>query len=192
MFCILYLFWPGHRCSRGFELFDGNIMGRGFNSTLDVKHEKWANIFTYVCNVVNAHLIFIYFQKIDFLKKSVFLVRCFSDCVDSPKCCSYEYSPEAKMCNLNEGCDPTSKKMGDFLFCKKIKEPWRWKDQTAWINCCYRIWTKLSIIDRAYQLTSQDIHVCPDRGSFNVLPELSQAIWHLTFMDHCCCVHLSY
>ena len=28
------------------------------------------------------------------------------------------------MCNLNEGCLPTEKKMGDFLFCKNLKQPW--------------------------------------------------------------------
>ena len=76
---------------------------------------------SYACNMVN---LIISRKLISSTKKSVFLFRCFSDCVDSSKCCSYEYSPEAKMCNLNEGCDPTSKKMGDFLFCKKIKEPW--------------------------------------------------------------------
>ena len=28
------------------------------------------------------------------------------------------------MCNLNKGCLPTEKKMGDFLFCKNLKQPW--------------------------------------------------------------------
>ena len=57
-------------------------------------------------------------------KKIVLLCRCLLACVASPNCCSYEYSPVRKMCNLNNECEPKEKKIGDFLFCKKRPKPW--------------------------------------------------------------------
>ena len=42
------------------------------------------------------------------------------DCLRSKSCCSYEYSPETKMCNLNKECEATERKESDFLFCKKV------------------------------------------------------------------------
>ena len=36
-------------------------------------------------------------------------------------CCSYEYSPDRQMCNLNKECEPQEGKYADFLFCKKLK-----------------------------------------------------------------------
>ena len=47
-------------------------------------------------------------------------VRCSLACSQTPKCCSYEYSPDRKMCNLNKECEPTEGKHVDFLFCKKL------------------------------------------------------------------------
>ena len=47
-------------------------------------------------------------------------VRCRFACSQTPKCCSYEYSPDRKMCNLNKECEPTEGKHVDFLFCKKL------------------------------------------------------------------------
>ena len=47
-------------------------------------------------------------------------VRCSFACSQTPKCCSYEYSPDRKMCNLNKECEPTEGKHVDFLFCKKL------------------------------------------------------------------------
>ena len=60
----------------------------------------------------------------DYFDNSVFLFRCWKECASSSDCCSYEYSPSVKMCNLNKKCEPEEKKVGDFLFCKKLKKPW--------------------------------------------------------------------
>ena len=46
--------------------------------------------------------------------------RCGQACLKDSKCCSYEFSPTYKQCNLNKECLPTTKKFQDFLFCKKI------------------------------------------------------------------------
>ena len=45
--------------------------------------------------------------------------RCGQACLKNSKCCSYEFSPTYKQCNLNKECLPTTKKFQDFLFCKK-------------------------------------------------------------------------
>ena len=61
----------------------------------------------------------------DYFDNSVFLFRCWKECVSSSDCCSYEYSPTEKECNLNKKCEPEEKKIGDFLYCKKLnsKDP---------------------------------------------------------------------
>merc|ERR1711974_53349 len=45
---------------------------------------------------------------------------CGEACQSKSECCSYEFSPSYKDCNLNKECQPTQKKFQDFLFCKKI------------------------------------------------------------------------
>ena len=50
------------------------------------------------------------------------ILRCMFKCMSNKDCCSYEYSPVRKMCNLNKECKPTGGKVGDFLFCQKIRE----------------------------------------------------------------------
>ena len=47
---------------------------------------------------------------------------CAKQCNDNKNCCSYEYSPRKKICNLNRACKPSRKKFGDFNFCAKGKE----------------------------------------------------------------------
>ena len=47
---------------------------------------------------------------------------CAELCNDNKDCCSYEYSPRKKRCNLNRDCKPTRKKFKDFNFCAKGKE----------------------------------------------------------------------
>ena len=44
---------------------------------------------------------------------------CAKQCSASKHCCSYEYSPTEKLCNLNKDCKPTAKKYNDFDFCVK-------------------------------------------------------------------------
>lgn len=51
--------------------------------------------------------------------KNVSHGKCSFNCLTKKDCCSYEYSPEKKMCNLNKECEPTEGKVEDFLFCKK-------------------------------------------------------------------------
>ena len=49
-----------------------------------------------------------------------FFFRCYDRCfTEGESCCSYEYSPHRRMCNLNKECDPTDKKHADFLFCRR-------------------------------------------------------------------------
>merc|ERR1719347_1618348 len=45
--------------------------------------------------------------------------QCEGKCTSNPRCCSFEYSPARRFCNLNTKCSPTSKKYQDFMFCAK-------------------------------------------------------------------------
>ena len=50
---------------------------------------------------------------------------CAKYCSEEKSCCSYEYSPTEKLCNLNKDCKPTAEKYEDFDFCVKgIKKFW--------------------------------------------------------------------
>ena len=67
-------------------------------------------------------ITFYHFQKILSHKMSEIekdFHRCGQACLKDSKCCSYEFSPTYKQCNLNKECLPTTKKFQDFLFCKK-------------------------------------------------------------------------
>merc|ERR1719369_1282099 len=44
---------------------------------------------------------------------------CAKLCSNNKDCCSYEYSPRKKRCNLNRDCKPSRKKFEDFNFCAK-------------------------------------------------------------------------
>ena len=37
------------------------------------------------------------------------------------ECCSYEYSPKEKTCNLNKNCKPTEEQTKDFKLCVESK-----------------------------------------------------------------------
>ena len=53
-------------------------------------------------------------------KSEYFFLRCYDRCfTEGESCCSYEYSPHRRMCNLNKECEPTDKKHADFLFCRR-------------------------------------------------------------------------
>ena len=68
----------------------------------------------------------IYLWNLFLCNRKLFLVitsdhfRCAVLCVKTPDCCSYEYSPDRQMCNLNKECEPQEGKHADFLFCKKL------------------------------------------------------------------------
>ena len=48
------------------------------------------------------------------------LGACAALCTDRPgECCSFEWSPSLKICNLNQECAPTGNKFRDYLFCVK-------------------------------------------------------------------------
>ena len=48
------------------------------------------------------------------------LGACATLCTDRPgECCSFEWSPSLKICNLNQECAPTGNKFKDYLFCVK-------------------------------------------------------------------------
>ena len=47
---------------------------------------------------------------------------CAKLCSEEPTCCSFEYSPLLKICNLNTDCNPTLKKYLDYIFCTKVGE----------------------------------------------------------------------
>ena len=40
-------------------------------------------------------------------------------CDDTQECCSYEWSPTSKICNLNRECEPNAPKYQDYGFCQK-------------------------------------------------------------------------
>ncbi len=46
--------------------------------------------------------------------------RCANRCNDESSCCSFEYSPTKKICNLNRDCEPTESAYQDFAFCTKV------------------------------------------------------------------------
>merc|ERR1711974_179187 len=56
-------------------------------------------------------------------RRNVKHIECRYKCITNDLCCSYEYSPVREMCNLNKECKTNDRKVGDFLFCKKIQEP---------------------------------------------------------------------
>ena len=45
------------------------------------------------------------------------LDQCAEFCNKTPECCSFEYSPKRRMCNLNKECKPTQSQLQDFVFC---------------------------------------------------------------------------
>ena len=47
------------------------------------------------------------------------IVECSNRCNDKSSCCSFEYSPTKKRCNLNRDCEPTEAKHQDYAFCTK-------------------------------------------------------------------------
>ena len=48
------------------------------------------------------------------------LGSCATLCNARPReCCSFEWSPSSRICNLNQECAPTGKKFKDYLFCVK-------------------------------------------------------------------------
>jgi hypothetical protein len=49
---------------------------------------------------------------------------CSSKCDIDPNCCSFEWSPTTKLCNLNRTCEPTQAKYKDYYFCTK-GQPWQ-------------------------------------------------------------------
>merc|ERR1719369_2344646 len=40
-------------------------------------------------------------------------------CESIEECCSYEFSPNEKLCNLNRDCKPNAEKHKDYIFCSK-------------------------------------------------------------------------
>merc|ERR1711974_402781 len=50
-------------------------------------------------------------------------IKCSFQCSANRDCCSYEYSPDSKICNLHEECEAKEKKVEDLLFCRKGKKP---------------------------------------------------------------------
>ena len=46
---------------------------------------------------------------------------CAKLCNEEKNCCSYEYSPTEKLCNLNKDCKPSAKVYKDYSFCVKGK-----------------------------------------------------------------------
>ena len=44
---------------------------------------------------------------------------CAQHCDDNANCCSFEYSPSGKKCNLNSECKPTKGVVGNWAFCVK-------------------------------------------------------------------------
>ena len=46
---------------------------------------------------------------------------CAKLCNKEKNCCSYEYSPTEKLCNLNKDCKPSAEIYKDFSFCVKPK-----------------------------------------------------------------------
>ena len=40
-------------------------------------------------------------------------------CEFHEECCSYEFSPHDKLCNLNKDCKPNAEKHKDYIFCSK-------------------------------------------------------------------------
>ena len=47
------------------------------------------------------------------------IVGCANRCNDESSCCSFEYSPTTKKCNLNSDCEPTQGVFQDYAFCTK-------------------------------------------------------------------------
>jgi len=48
---------------------------------------------------------------------------CAGHCDANSNCCSFEYSPMTKKCNLNSECQPTKEVFEDFNFCVKAQAP---------------------------------------------------------------------
>ena len=44
---------------------------------------------------------------------------CAEQCDGAPACCSFEYSPTSKICNLNVECTPSKGVFEDYVFCVK-------------------------------------------------------------------------
>ena len=49
---------------------------------------------------------------------------CAAQCKAEAECCSYEWSPTEKKCNLNKECLPTASKYKDYHFCA-LKGKWQ-------------------------------------------------------------------
>ena len=47
------------------------------------------------------------------------ILGCSNRCNDESSCCSFEYSPTTKKCNLNRECQPTVSVYQDYAFCTK-------------------------------------------------------------------------
>ena len=47
------------------------------------------------------------------------ITSCAGLCDANPNCCSFEFSPRTKTCNLNWQCQPTAKVFQDYNFCVK-------------------------------------------------------------------------
>ena len=47
------------------------------------------------------------------------IIGCSNRCMHMSDCCSFEYSPTTKRCNLNKDCFPTQGVFQDYAFCTK-------------------------------------------------------------------------
>ena len=74
---VLFLdFTQGHDCLSGFELHDGNIMGRGkVKSMNNVEHETYANMFAFLCSGWLALWKIDYFNHFQVLERMCFLSK---------------------------------------------------------------------------------------------------------------------
>ena len=48
------------------------------------------------------------------------IIGCSNRCMHMSDCCSFEYSPTKKRCNLNRDCEPTESAYQDYAFCTKV------------------------------------------------------------------------
>ena len=122
----LIILMAEYECEEGFELTPGNVPGRGFSNMNQVNSKKWdikskiiSTTSFYGCHFDHKSspciFILIGFEH----SLIIFFTRCGQACRSNGECCSYEFSPSYKDCNLNKECKPSQKKFQDFLFCKK-------------------------------------------------------------------------
>jgi len=72
--------------------------------------------------------------------------QCAEFCSQTTKCCSFEYSFEHRMCNLNKECKPTNGQFQDFVFCVKNKKGVSW--MTNFINDIENLTIHMSELER--------------------------------------------